>query len=66
VSLPGRSWWEAAGGIAAGNAAAAAAAAAVDPIEAAAVVVGIHSRVAAAEAAGSRIGALEVSVLPVC
>jgi len=63
VSLPVRSWWEAAGGIAAGNAAAAAA---VDPIEAAAVVVGIHSRVAAAEAAGSRIGALKVSVLPVC
>jgi hypothetical protein len=40
------------------------AAAAVGPIEAA--VVGIHSRVAAAEVAGSRTGALYVSVMTAC
>jgi hypothetical protein len=57
--LPGRSWREAVGGIVAGIAAAAA----VGPIEAAAVVEDIRSRVAAAEVAGSRTGALNVSVL---
>jgi hypothetical protein len=58
--LPDRSWREAADGIVAGIAAEAA----VGPIEAAAVVVGIHSLVAAGEVAGSRIGAFAVSVLP--
>lgn len=53
VSSPGHSWQEAAGGIVAGTAAAAE----VRPIEAAAVVVGIHSLVAVEEVAGSRIGA---------
>jgi hypothetical protein len=60
--LPGRNWRGAAGGTVAGIAAAAA----VGPIEAAAVVEGIHSPVAAAEVAGSRIGVLRVSVLHAC
>lgn len=59
MSSPGHSWQEAAGGIVAGTAAAAE----VRPIEAAAVVVGIHSLVAVEEVAGSRIGAFDVSVL---